>query len=134
MVAGMTTITDNSEKSPNGDTENVFEAKAREILETWTLSGPVGAAIGEFDDLVSAIAAALEAERLDEREHAVAKLLPAKEMLAQACASDWPLSGADVANRLIEAGFLTVAEFADLVEPHDQDCAASIRSRETDNG
>jgi len=26
----MTTITDNSEKSPNGDTENVFEAKARE--------------------------------------------------------------------------------------------------------
>jgi len=51
-------------------TENVFEAldlpyhaKAVEILESWTLTGPVGAAIGEFDELVSAIAKALEAER-----------------------------------------------------------------------
>ena len=56
----MTTIADNSEKSTNGDTENVFERKAREIIN-WTVSEGTR----DFSALLAAIASALEAERLE---------------------------------------------------------------------
>jgi hypothetical protein len=52
---------------PIETTENVFERKAREIIN-WTVSEGTR----DFSALLAAIAAALEAERLEERERCAA--------------------------------------------------------------
>lgn len=59
----MTTIADNSEKSTNGDTENVFERKAREIIN-WTVSEGTR----DFSALHAAIAKAIDDAVREERE------------------------------------------------------------------
>jgi hypothetical protein len=95
-------------------TENVFEAKARDLLlGAFTKNGAEerdGVVTFEFkiSDLVSAIAAALEAERLEERE-ACAKIIDNHELASR------------------ENGFSDAADIEQML-------AAAIRGRETDNG
>ncbi len=74
--------------------ENVFEAKAHKIADTWFDSNG-GSAL--LSDLVSAIASALEAERLEEREEC-AKLASATFMTMKGMGVQY-FAGAEAASR-----------------------------------
>jgi hypothetical protein len=78
-------------------TENVFEAKARSIVGTCIPKMAYDSYLdGDYDVLVSAIAAALEAERLEERD-ACAKIASTTFMTMKGLGEEY-FAGAEVAS------------------------------------
>ncbi len=66
----------------------------------------------------------LEAERARLRE----ALDDVKRFAAEAYAREFPVHGADIAQRIARHELTSQAEFADLVEKHDADAANAIRA------
>jgi hypothetical protein len=129
-------------------TENVFEAKARSIVGTCIPKMAYDSYLdGDYDVLVSAIAAALEAERLEERrecakiakefaeefDDASAEACVAMEIHTEiearnqaTCNHEW----IDARNEIVQSGEYCSKCF--MLRAGNE--AAAIRSRETDNG